>query len=62
MTKLYHYGKRIRADGAVSALCYDTPRKIDLGKASWVLRKNAVTCAKCISLLEKKTKSESAKS
>ena len=49
--KIYHKAKLIRGDGAVSALCFSRPRAIDLSKASWTNRDEAVTCEKCRKLL-----------
>jgi len=45
--KPIHRAKHIRADGAVSALCFAAPRKINLRQATWTLRDDAVTCPKC---------------
>ena len=45
---VYHIAKHIRADGAVSALCYKTPRPINLKRGqSWVLEAKRATCPKC---------------
>lgn len=49
--KPYHFASKIRADGAVSALCYAQPRKIDLRRALWTIRRDAVTCFRCLALL-----------
>jgi hypothetical protein len=49
--KIYHRAKHIRSDGAVSALCFKTPRKINLKRALWTIRDEAVTCRKCLKLL-----------
>ena len=46
-SKIYHYAAKINAEGGVSALCFVTPRAIDLSRASWTIRENAVTCRKC---------------
>lgn len=51
-TRAYHLATKIRADGGVSALCYDPPRKIDLTRAAWTLRPQAVTRRKCLRLLQ----------
>jgi hypothetical protein len=48
MAKIYHRAKHIRDDGKVSALCYKTPRPIDLGRESWVLEDDRVTCSRCL--------------
>ena len=45
--KKYHMASKIRPDGAVSALCFDEPRAIDLRRASWTWVAENVTCAAC---------------
>jgi hypothetical protein len=50
--KIIHRGVSIRADGAVSALCFVKQRKIDLSRASWTNRDHAVTCPICKKMLE----------
>ena len=52
MSKLYHMAKKINSNGEISALCFIKPRAIDLNRALWTLRKEAVTCPKCKMLLE----------
>lgn len=47
MSKIYHRAKLIDPDGDVSALCATKPRAIDLSRASWTTRPEAVTCPKC---------------
>lgn len=49
-----HRADKIRSDGAVSALCFSAPRAIDLGRATWTNRDEAVTCPKCLRILEAK--------
>ena len=56
MTKVYHMANLINRDGGVSPLCSNKPRVIDLKKASWTNRREAVTCPRC-----KKRLSEAAK-
>ena len=46
--KVYHYANLISDDGQVSALCFARPRPIDLRRASWTNRREAVTCPKCL--------------
>lgn len=46
--KPIHFAAKIRPDGAVSALCSKTPRAINLNVSSWTLRREAVTCRKCV--------------
>ena len=52
----YHFASKINPDGDVSALCFDPPRAINLKRASWTMRENAVTCAKCRALLKAREK------
>ena len=49
--RLVHMARRIRADGAVSAVCSPTPRAINLRVATWTLIDSDVTCARCIAIL-----------
>jgi hypothetical protein len=51
--KKYHWGAKINANGDVSALCFEKPRAINLSRASWTNRKEAVTCPKCLTRLNK---------
>lgn len=45
--KVYHMAAKMNDRGEVSALCYKTPRAIDLAKASWVLEIDRATCPRC---------------
>ena len=45
--RIVHLAQGVRDDGAVSAACFKSPRAIDMRRASWVLRPEAVTCPKC---------------
>ena len=45
--KVYHLAQKFREDGAVSALCFKSPRPINLKIALWTVRPEAVTCPKC---------------
>jgi len=47
LPKPIHFGALVSASGAVSPLCAARPRAIDLRRASWTNRKEAVTCARC---------------
>ena len=47
-----HLAILVRKDGAVSPLCAKRPRPLKLSQASWTLRHEAVTCAKCRRLLD----------
>ena len=48
--KLCHFAAKIRADGAVSPLCAKKPRALDLTQSTWTLRREAVTCPRCLAL------------
>lgn len=50
--KAVHRGKFVDDDGHVSALCYARPRAIDLSKATWTNRDEAVTCTRCLTLMD----------
>jgi hypothetical protein len=50
--KKYHRAKRIRDDGAVSALCFVKDRRIDLSRAGWVMDDKRVTCPDCLKIIE----------
>ncbi len=52
--KLYHKAHLYGAAGGVSALCFKIPRAIDLSRALWTNRNEAVTCPKCLRLLKGK--------
>ncbi len=45
--KVYHMAHKLDANGNVSALCFKTPRAINMSRASWTVRIRAVTCPKC---------------
>ncbi len=52
--KIYHLAKMIRGrDGAVSPLCAEAPRKLDVSKETWTIRHKAVTCPKCLAKIKK---------
>lgn len=46
--RTYHRAALIREDGFVSALCFKRPRAIDMRRATWTIRDEAVTCPKCL--------------
>ena len=50
--KTYHFADKIDEDGNVSALCFKAPKAIDLGRASWTIRAEAVTCRRCKAALK----------
>ena len=45
--KIYHRADKVNRNGGVSALCFAKPRAINLTRALWTLRDEAVTCKKC---------------
>ncbi len=49
--RIVHRAKLINERGGVSPLCARTPRAINLKRATWVLRDEAVTCPRCLSLM-----------
>lgn len=50
--KVYHKADLInKRTGAVSALCFAKPRSINLEVAAWTIRDEAVTCPKCLEML-----------
>lgn len=51
-TRMYHRCDKIDPKGRVSALCFSTPRAIDMRRASWTLTDAAVTCPKCRALID----------
>lgn len=49
---IYHMASKVDQNGNVSALCYATPGPIPLSKGqSWTLRPEAVTCKKCLAVM-----------
>lgn len=54
--KLYHRAAKIDQRGNVSALCFASPRPIDLARATWTNRDEAVTCPKCRALIAARKK------
>lgn len=59
--KKYHCGHLMREDGSVSALCFKRPRPIDLSKALWTNRDEAVTCQRCLRAMRQKKDAEKGK-
>lgn len=45
--KPIHLARQVGPSGDVSAACYARPRAIDLTRAGWTLRHEAVTCPRC---------------
>jgi hypothetical protein len=54
--KTYHRGDMINQRGGVSALCFVKPKAIDLSKATWTNRDEAVTCPKCLAIMKARLK------
>lgn len=50
--KKYHFAAKMSRDGQVSALCFKRPRAINLDVALWTITPEAVTCTKCLRLME----------
>lgn len=50
--KIYHRADKINKNGAVSALCFLKPKRINLSKELWTLRDEAVTCEKCLAIIK----------
>ena len=50
-TRMRHRGNKINAQGRVSALCFPTPRAINMKRESWALTDDGVTCPKCLALI-----------
>jgi hypothetical protein len=50
--KPYHRA-HLMSERGVSALCFGRPRVIDLSKACWTIRDEAVTCKKCKRVMER---------
>ena len=50
--KTYHFAAKISNRGDVSALCFEAPRPINLKRALWTNRENAVTCKRCLAALK----------
>ena len=57
LQRAYHRAHLIDSNGHCSALCYQRPRLIDLRKALWTIRDEAVTCRKCLNkIAERQTR------
>lgn len=53
-TRIRHRGDKIDARGRVSALCFESPRAIDMRRATWVLTDAGVTCPKCLAKIRER--------
>lgn len=49
--RIYHRALGIREDGAVSALCFKSPRAINMKVSTWTIRDEAVTCPHCLEII-----------
>lgn len=49
--KVYHRAHLMDDNGNVSALCFAKPHPIDLSKATWTNRDEAVTYKKCLTCI-----------
>lgn len=50
--KIRHMAKLIRSDGAVSPFCAAEPKAISMARESWTMRMEAVTCKKCLAVIQ----------
>mgnify|MGYP001560856239 CR=1 FL=1 len=50
--KKYHYAALVSHTGAISPLCAKVPRRLNLNRELWTLRKEAVTCERCAQALK----------
>lgn len=55
MSKVIHRAKHVSPTGRVSPLCAPKPRAIDLTRAGWTLRDDAVTCPRCAAIIAMQT-------
>ena len=49
--RIRHRAAKINARGRVSALCFKTPKGINMKQASWTLSDEGTTCSKCRKLM-----------
>ena len=54
MNRIYHMARKINEVGGVSALCFKSPRAINLAISCWTIHPWAVTCPKCAKLLRER--------
>lgn len=54
MSKPIHMADKVNPRGGVSAICFARPRPIDLKRATWTTSARAVTCPKCIDVLDER--------
>lgn len=51
--RVRHLAKHIQQNGNVSPLCAPKPRALNMEVATWTTDKRAVTCRKCLSMLDR---------
>ena len=56
--KIRHMAGKISQEGHISALCFKSPRPVNLKIASWTIRSEAVTCSRCLALLPREIKAK----
>jgi len=49
--RIIHKATKVNQNGNVSALCFKSPRSINMKTSTWVLRDEAVTCPRCLVIL-----------
>ena len=52
--KRVHRARLLRNDGAVSALCFKLPQRVNLKRANWTICDELVTCRKCLKLISER--------
>lgn len=52
--KPVHMAKMFNQHGGASPVCADKPRAINLKRATWTIRWEAVTCEKCLARKEER--------
>lgn len=55
-TRMRHRGDKVNPAGGVSALCFSTPKPINMKRESWTTSDAGVTCPKCRALIEARSK------
>ena len=52
--KVVHMAAKVNAQGGISPYCYAVPRALNLKQATWTMRPDDVTCARCKTKLDQK--------
>ena len=60
-TRMFHRGAKVNRHGRVTALCFVRPHGIDMTRATWTIRDEAVTCPKCKALILARSKTPNVK-